>query len=276
MLPIQVYHLHKKPIVSSLGLFYSPNVQYFGREQLPYALSAVFILVIFTLLPTLLVIVYPLCVTKCRCRTPLSVRLFVESFNGWFKDGTQEGTRDFRVLAGLHPVLRIVLAISISLNIVFVRPLSPLANHQWLIPGVIFLLCSVLFVLARPYKLVYMNQCESALFALLGTISLLVNSYLGLYFAFSLGTVPMLILLCYVAYKLFKKLKRYLSAFKLFRRQNISHSTDEEALLTSAEDFNADRLENPRNYHEGMLKNGSSVKLSVTVDIPPASTYGTF
>ena len=276
LLPIQVYHLHKKPIVSSLGLFYSPNVQYFGREQLPYALSAVFILVIFTLLPTLLVIVYPLCVTKCRCRTPLSVRLFVESFNGWFKDGTQEGTRDFRVLAGLHPVLRIVLAISISLNIVFVRPLSPLANHQWLIPGVIFLLCSVLFVLARPYKLVYMNQCESALFALLGTISLLVNSYLGLYFAFSLGTVPMLILLCYVAYKLFKKLKRYLSAFKLFRRQNISHSTDKEALLTSAEDFNADRLENPRNYHEGMLKNGSSVKLSVTVDIPPASTYGTF
>ena len=276
LLPIQIYDLQGKTAVFSPSLFYSPSIQYFGKEQLPFALSAVFILVIFTVMPTLLVVVYPLCVTKCCCRTPLSVRLFVESFNGWFKDGTQEGTRDFRVLAGLHPVLRIVLAISISLNIVFVRPLSPLANHQWLISGVTFLLCSVLFVLARPYKLVYMNQCESALFALLGTISLLVNSYLGLYFASSLGTIPMLIFLCYVAYKLFKKLKRYLSAFKLFRRQNISHSTDKEALLTSAEDFNADRLENPHDYHEVSLKNDPSAKLSVTIATQPASNYGTF
>ena len=188
-------------------------MQYCSISQLPFIASAIFILSVFTLLPPLLVIVYPLCVTKCRCRTPLSVRLFVESFNGWFKDGTQEGTRDFRVLAGLHPVLHIVLAISISLNIVFVSP-SPLANHQWLIPGLTFLLCSVLFVLARPYKLVYMNQCESALFALLGTISLLVNSYLGLYFASSLGTVPMLIFLCYISFKSFKKLKRYFSTYK--------------------------------------------------------------
>ena len=276
LMPMQIHKLSGNTTTSSVGLFYSPDMHYFGNDRLPYAVCAIFILTVFTLLPTLLVIVYPLCVTKCRCRTPLSVRLFVESFNGWFKDGTQEGTRDFRVLAGLHPVLRIVLAISISLNIVFVRPLSPLANHQWLIPGVIFLLCSVLFVLARPYKLVNMNQCESALFALLGTISLLVNSYLGLYFASCLGTVPMLILLCYIAYKLFEKLKRYLSAFILFRRQNISQSSDEKASLTSAEDFNADRLENPHNYQEDMPKNGSSVKLSVTVDIPPASTYGTF
>ena len=276
LVPIQIYDLHGRPSDNSPAPFYSPLMQYCSISQLPFIASAIFILSVFTLLPTLLVIVYPLCVTKCHCRTPLSVRLFVESFNGWFKDGTQEGTRDFRVLAGLHSVLRIVLAISISLNIVFVRPLSPLANHQWLIPGVIFLLCSVLFVLARPYKLVYMNQCESALFALLGTISLLVNSYLGLYFASILGSVPMLIFLCYIAYKLFKKLKRYLSVFKLFRRQSIPQTNDEKALLTSAEDFNADRLENPNEYHEDLLVNFSSIKLSVTVDTPPTSTYGTF
>ena len=276
LLPVQIYDLQGKTAAFSPSLFYSPSVQYFGREQLPYALSAVLILVIFTLLPTLLVIVYPLCVTKCCCRTPLSVRLFVESFNGWFKDGTQEGTRDFRVLAGLHPVLRIVLAISISLNIVFVRPLSPLANHQWLIPGVIFLLCSVLFVLARPYKLVYMNQCESALFALLGTISLLVNSYLGLYFASSLGTIPMVLFLCYVAYKLFKKLKRYFSMCNFFQRYYSSQSSDEEALLTSAEDFTADRLENPDQYSVTTCNKLTNVATSVSANTSSCSTYGTF
>ncbi|XP_064399666.1 uncharacterized protein LOC135346097 [Halichondria panicea] len=179
---------------------------FFSHTNIPYFVFTITMLALFVLLPTLLTILYPIASRWCN-RTPLSVKLFVESFYGWYKDGTEQGIRDFRALAGLHALLRIVIALSICLHIAFVNPLSPLANNQWVIPGVLFVACSMFFTLARPYKVLYMNQVESLFYALLGAISLLVTSHIGSYFAFILGTTPMLVFIGYTTYKAYNKLK---------------------------------------------------------------------
>ena len=91
-----------------------PSVSYFGRGHLPYAVVALLILFTATLLP-LLLISHFCCqaVNRCRCCRVCSPRrwqgfhVFIEKFNGYYKDGTVEGSRDYRWLSLQPFALRI-------------------------------------------------------------------------------------------------------------------------------------------------------------------------
>ncbi len=266
IIPVQMYDLNGTIIKTAL--FYD-HIWYFGTH-IPFYVFAFTMLVLLTLLPTLLIILYPFA-SRCCNRTPLSVKMFVESFHGWYKDGTERGTRDFRALAGLHALLRIFLALSICLHIAFVKPLSPLANHQWVIPGVLFVVCSMFYTLARPYKVLYMNQLESLVYALLGAISLLVTSHIGSYFAFILGTTPMLVFIGYTAYRAHNKLKSCYNRWKLTR-----NSETGTILISDTEDFDADRMYNPSDYIDQPISDNQSRPPPNGASDVASSTYGTF
>ena len=80
-------------------LFNSPSVEYFDKSHLPFALMAMTLSFIFFVLPMVLLFVYPFTwfqqiLNKIGLNS-LTLRTFVEVFQGPFKDGTNN-TRDYR------------------------------------------------------------------------------------------------------------------------------------------------------------------------------------
>lgn len=78
-------------------------------------LAAIFSLLI-VLMPLLLLLFYPIkrlrkCVAKICCKSPhlkLALKSFMDSFHGYFKDGTQPGTYDHRYMAGMYLLFRLM------------------------------------------------------------------------------------------------------------------------------------------------------------------------
>ena len=95
---------------STLGLFYSPNVEYFGHEHLPYAILALTFLALFVCIPTLTLILYPFqFFQKFLSLFPFNwhfLRAFVDSYQGHYKDGTEPGTFDCRWLSTIILIIR--------------------------------------------------------------------------------------------------------------------------------------------------------------------------
>ena len=98
--------------LEDVSLYYDGTVQFFGKTHLPYALLALTILLLFSILPVVLLCLYP-----CHCFQRLLNRLhcnstalhfFMNSFQGCFKDGT-DGTRDCRWFSALYLLLRLVM-----------------------------------------------------------------------------------------------------------------------------------------------------------------------
>ena len=111
----KVYQFH--PIYHNVTtkLYYAPDVDYFGKEHLPYAILAIICLSIFSILPVLLLILYPCsCFQKLLNRLP--VRWFIlhtlmDSFQGCYKDGTEPGTRDCRWMSSIYFFFKCIICI---------------------------------------------------------------------------------------------------------------------------------------------------------------------
>ena len=112
--PVQLYQINFTGHVTySLRLYYDATVQYFGKEHLPYAILAITVLVLFVLLPTLLLILYPFhWFQKFLNLFPVRwyiLHTFMDSFQGCYKDGTQQGTRDYRWFASIFFLARLLM-----------------------------------------------------------------------------------------------------------------------------------------------------------------------
>ena len=57
LLPTRIHQLGSNS--STMGLYYTPSVNYFGDEHLPYAILALAFLILFVILPTLVILLYP-------------------------------------------------------------------------------------------------------------------------------------------------------------------------------------------------------------------------
>ena len=96
----------------TFGLYYSPSVQYFGDEHLPYATLALVFLTLFVIIPTLAFLIYPFQLFhKLLSFFPFNwhfLHAFVDSFQGCYKDGTKSGTFDCRWFSGCTLLIRIL------------------------------------------------------------------------------------------------------------------------------------------------------------------------
>ena len=131
----------------SFNLFFDPNIKYFSREHLPYALLALGILIVFIVFPTSLMFcyrckVYHKCLTKCHIRGP-TLDEFVETFQKYYKDGCN-GTWDCRWFAGFFILFKsstyLVYAINESYNSFFLLLL------------LLAIIGVVVVVIVEPYK----------------------------------------------------------------------------------------------------------------------------
>ena len=146
--PVKVYHLYDTGNWTySYRLFYDATVPYFGSRHLPYAIIAVAVAVLFTILPMLLFILYPFrYFQKFLNLFPIRwyiLHTFVDSFYGCYKDGTQPGTRDCRWFASLFFLSRFCM--------LFAGAYSASAMY-FPIATMILVMVALLFVIFQPFK----------------------------------------------------------------------------------------------------------------------------
>ena len=171
-----------------------------------FAAIAGCVLVLFVFFPTILLILYPTrlfrkCVSCCGFRRWYTLHMFVESFQGQYKDGTN-GTRDFRMVSASFLVLRILILV-LFLN----RHRSSSQTSQLQCAAYVCFTC--FYAITRPYKLNFMNNVDIIALFLLEIFSLAISN-LTYYSWIILGLtllllVPHFVLICYVCYALAKK-----------------------------------------------------------------------
>ena len=146
--PVQVYKLSSSGKFStSHKLFYDATIDYFGRTHRPYAILAIVVLVVFTLLPALLLMLYPFRWFQ-KILNVLPVRwhvlhTFMDSFQGCYKDGTEPGTQDCRWFVSFFFIIRCIL---------FITSIFARGSSYFPIGSIIIALFALSLIVVQPYK----------------------------------------------------------------------------------------------------------------------------
>ena len=250
-----VHFMNNLGVRKKCVLYYDPTVECHTLEYSILAAVAICVLVIFILFPTVLLILYPTklfrrCVSCCGFRRWHALHMFVESFQGQYKDGTN-GTRDFRMVSASFLIIRILIIFTF-LNRNY---------HTWSLSSQIALFASVtcIYAIIRPYKFNYMTTVDILILFLVEMLSLTTtNSNTKHFTKFVLVStlallVPHMVLLFYICYELAKKagITEYLQRkYKLLKR--CVQVTKCKSQVDIEADFDAgslpDRMLNPGDY----------------------------
>jgi len=264
----------------SYVLWVDATVHYLSEEHLPFAITAILIL-LFTLLPPFLLIFYPCKIFKwrlncCHKRRWHALNTFVEVFHGCYKDGVTEGW-NFRPISGVYLLFRYA-AIMVSYKV--------LIQIGWCLRALMFLSLSMFILIVQPYKKSYMNVLDGLLLALMGFLSQLVvtfqfllpssrNEALPVIMVITCG-IPQLVMLLSVAYR------------QLKGRQIVQYIADKFSTLlmpihkqnqTGDADPLPHRLVNPNQYRRSRLSESeqaptNSETLTAQGKLTPVCTYG--
>ena len=237
--------------------YYDSTVEWNTQESTIFQAIALSVAVIFTLFPTILLILYPTklfrrCIACCGFRRWHALHMFVESFQGQYKDGTN-GTRDFRMASASFLILRILI-LFLFLNH------TRLPSHTSALQAAVLVCATFIHAITRPYKLNLMNNVDIAILFLLEMLTLVVHNS-TLYLASTiLGStllllIPHMVLIFYICHKLGKKtgitqcLKRKYDNLRGCTRCTNQAETDVEAGTGSL----PDRLINPGDYEPVLI-----------------------
>ena len=255
---IVVYYLYRVNInipcgnsYSYLTFFIEPD----GKNKLKYLIPVSLVALVVLALPPILLIAYPSKVfRKCLARTILNnwqpLHMFVEKFQGDYKDGTQ-GTYDYRFLSGIYLLFRIYLAVqfhsSIYLNGGF---------YTWNDASILFFFPTLFLALVQPYKKRYMNTLESLIFAICWLINCCYiksqqsshSDPLNLLSICMLAAIPMCAFILYSGYRCINawvgRCDWLVSIQRWCTAQRQGSGEESEVLIGSF----ADRLQNPERY----------------------------
>ena len=224
-------------------LYNDATVVYFGKQHLPYGVMAILFFLVFNILPFLLLLFYPMkCFQSCLNRLKLShiiLHTFVESFTGYYKDGTEPGTKDCRYFAAMFLLLRIMfyVALGITRNVSFT-----------IMFGSVCTIFTILFVVCKPYKAQYSvyNTITVVLFlAGLALTMLLLGYYvieimfdqedtlITLFFCFS--TIPFFYIIGLALWWLWKHTPLKKHCYKYIKKKQAERSMTTATLFIAAE-----------------------------------------
>ena len=139
-------------------------------EYLAFAIPALLITFVFNILPTLLILFYPMTrfrslLSKCKLDFH-ALKFFIERFQGCYRDNSLgEGGNDMRSFS----VLYFFLQLFVLAGILFVKPLTS-QQLIWFPTGTLVLLSALLIAFCKPYKKVYMNVLDTLLLAHFGLL----------------------------------------------------------------------------------------------------------
>ena len=148
LIPVKIYQAFNKHIHKEYRL-YDASIPYFGREHIPFGILALVVISAVGILPTLLFLLYPHKRFQkfINCFFPQSwkiyLRTFVDTIQGCYKDGTEQGIWDFRCFSGIIFGARMFfMAIyGLTLNATFFIAIAGILD-----------LFIIAFIIAEPYK----------------------------------------------------------------------------------------------------------------------------
>ena len=221
-------HLYEVNSAGKLVLYYDGSKEYFGKEHLPYAILALFVMTFFNILPILLFLFYQFMwfqkLLNCLPLRLYVLHTFMDLLQGCYKNGTQPGTRDHRWFSAMYLIMRVVLFTVFAFTL----------NAMFFVFGIIILLlfCNLL-VCIQPYKEEYahhtaINTVFSLAIILVSVTALCVNITAmigsGVFFFYALTSViailPLLFMFTYSLYWIIRR-KRLLSRCSAFFMQRL-------------------------------------------------------
>ena len=241
--------------VGPTRFYYDASIPYFGREHLPFALLAIFVLFVFIVIPLIVLLLYPTkvfqkCLGCCRVRWhPLHA--FADTFEGCYKNGTN-GTRDYRYFAGFYLIFLIVMLTEVAVTTYYI----------WMIIILCPIIASLMFALLRPYKNDWFNILDSLLFATLALSIFLVmyNKHVAStpqQIVALLTIVPLIYIVSFITIKLIKvcRSKALCSLCRKYQHLQDQQPAQHEMLTSGEHETDdsgvPDRLLHPENYdHE--------------------------
>ena len=253
---ISIYHNRHDTL--RCVLYYDPTVECYTLEYTIFSAVAVCVLVIFIICPAFLLILYPTrlfrkCVSCCRFRRWHAVHMFVESFQGQYKDGTN-GTCDFRMVSASFFILR-VLILALFLNH------NRLPSHTSEIQGVLIACPTCFHAITKPYKFNFMNNVDIVILFLLEILILVTStpgSPLSTYITLGrtlLLIIPHMILIFYICHKVAKKIgitqclkRKYKTLKRCLRTTRPNSEAKKDVEFKSDTASLPDRLINPGEY----------------------------
>ena len=164
LVPTPVYELHQDGYNYTFGLYYSGDIEYFGKEHLPYAILAIIVSIVFVVLPLTVLALYPFAFFQ-KFLNCIPVRwhilhTFMDAFQGVYKDGTEPGTRDCRWFAAVFFLVRMIgfVVYAFAHNIIF-----------FYLAAVVVLLLVLLIVNVQPFKapVAHYSKINATFFSLL-------------------------------------------------------------------------------------------------------------
>ena len=250
------------------------SIGYFSQEHLPFAIPAIFIFVLFVILPAMVLALYPLKAFQRLLRKiklfkhqRAALHLFVEKFYSSYRDGL-DGGKDMRSLASLYFFLRFVLIIFHQSSLELIG-LSGAGVGDAQVVAIFLRVMStgavaVFIITVRPYKETYANILDTLI---LSTMALLtsfpvvylfairdVNSQVGRVFFYTsiiILCTPHLGPLTYVFIKFYQS-KRPLNWLKLklmdCKRKYQSTSRSRKNKVIEPEGSLPDRIIHPECY----------------------------
>ena len=193
--------------------YYDPNspiAEYIYHYILPFAILFLIVVVF----PLLLLTLYPfkifrkvlfyICCKDLRC-----VQSFVNSFQGYYKDGTSR-TCDYRIMASLQLICRFYFHFNLF------RWYNGGRRYQaeMIYTNIILIIMSILYFTVKPFKKSYMTTIEALLYSAAAITSFLIGTldfkrpdhYAMRYMVMFLIALPSVVLLALFTYKLVIKI----------------------------------------------------------------------
>ena len=152
------------------ALYYDASVEYFGKEHLPYAVLALFVMTFVVILPVAFLIIYPMrcfqqCLNSCHIQRQ-SLDMWINCYQGYYKDGTN-GTRDCRSFSVVLFLLQVILFIFYMLS----------RNTYTLLLSTIFVISvATVQVWIQPYKENFRGCNVTDVFLMLNYASLMITA----------------------------------------------------------------------------------------------------
>ena len=254
--PTNVYHVNGSLV--GMYLYYDATIEYFGDKHLPYAVLALFVMLVFILFPLLLLLLYPMrffqrCLGCCGIRWH-TLHIFIDAFQGYYKDGTN-GTRDCRYFATALIICRIVLFL--------IYAFSPTALFYG-VAALVFMGLAMAIVIMQPYKdqfsrynivdsvliLVLALACAIAVCFVLTSLKAQKWITLSIILGLTIGVVPFL----YITFVTVQWVctQRELGQRVIMKIRRWIRKDPRRMLPADLEESLPDRLINPAEYDEDM------------------------
>ena len=121
LLPTTIHDMNGES--SNSFLYYSGTVQMFKHEHIPFAILALFMMIVFNIIPLILLCLYPCpcfqkLVNSCKCHSQ-TLHIYMDTFHGCY----QTKPVDCRYFSAVYLIIRVInlLAFSFTLNRFYYR-----------------------------------------------------------------------------------------------------------------------------------------------------------